>query len=102
MREVDGFRHREAALRVAGLVWLVCKVLLVPAGIAAQETRIDVLGEKRTASVRAITFCEAFTLARRDFNSTKERYREFRVILKRISSEHSACSTDLLLTGLML
>lgn len=101
MREVDGFTHREAALKVSGLVSLVCKVLLVPAGIAAQETRIDVLGEKRAASVRAITFCEAFTLARRDFNFTKERYPELREVLKRISSEHSARSTDLLLAGVI-
>ncbi len=101
MREVDGFTHREAALRVAGLVSLVCKVLLVPAGIAAQETRIDVLGEKRAASVRAISFCEAFTLAC-IFNFTREWYPEFREVLKRISSEHSARSTDLLLAGLML
>lgn len=100
MREVDGFTHREAALKVSGLVSLVCKVLLVPAGIAAQETRIDVLGEKRAASVRAITFCEAFTLAR-NFNFTKERYPELREVLKRISSEHSARSTDLLLAGVI-
>ena len=99
---MDGSAHREAAIRVSGLVWLVCKVLLVPAGIAAQEIRIDALGEKRTASVRAITFCEAFTLARRDFNFTKERYPEFREVRKRISSENSARSTDLLLAGVIL
>lgn len=98
---MDGSPHKEAAIRVSGLVWLVWKALLVPAGIAAHETRIDALGEKRTASVRAITFCEACTLARRDFNFAKERYPEFREVRKRISSEHSARSTDLLLAGVI-
>ena len=102
MREVNGSPHREVAIRASGLVWVVCTVMLVPAGIAAQETRIDSLAEKRTASVRAITFCEAFTFAREDFNSTKEEYLEFREVLKRISSEHSARSTDLLLAGVIL
>ncbi len=102
MREVDGSPHWEVAIRVSGLAWLVCTVLLVPAGIAALETRIDSLGEKRTASVRAITFYEAFTLTCEDFNSTKEEYLEFRKVLKRISSEHSARSTDLLLAGVIL
>lgn len=102
MREVDGSPHREVPIRVSGLVWLVCTVLLFPAGIAPPETRIDSLGEKRTASVRAITFCEAFTLAREDFNCTGEAYPEFNEVLKRISSEHSAQSTDLLLAGVIM
>ncbi len=99
---MDGSPQKEAAIKVSGLVWLVCKVLLLPAGIAAQETCIDALGEKRTAFVRAITFCEAFTLAREDFNPTKEQYPEIREVLKRISSENSAHSTDLLLAGVIL
>lgn len=99
---MDGSPHKEAAIRVSGLVWLVWKALLVPAGIAAHETRIDALGEKRTASVRAITFCEAFTLAREDFNPTKGQYPEFREVLKKISSENSTRSTDLLLAGVIL
>lgn len=97
-----GSAHKEAAIRVSGLVWLVCKVLLVPAGIAAQDTRIDALGEKRTASVRAITFCEAFTLAREDFNPTKEQYPEIGEVLKRISSENSTRNSDLLIAGVIV
>jgi voltage-gated potassium channel len=60
------------------------------------------LGEKRTASVRAVTFCEAFTLGREDFNAIKSEYPEFRDVLKKISSERSAMSTELLLEGVIL
>ncbi len=61
-----------------------------------------ILGEKRSGSVRALTFCEAFTLAREDFNSLKQEYPEFRDVLKKISSERSARSTELLLEGVIL
>jgi len=60
------------------------------------------LGEKRSASVRAVRFSEAFTLARDDFNQIKNEYPEFRDVLKRISSERSALSTELLLEGVIL
>jgi len=60
------------------------------------------LGEKRTASVRAVTFCEAFTLGREDFNTIKSEYPEFMDVLKKISSERSAMSTELLLEGVIL
>ena len=60
------------------------------------------LGEKRSGSVRTITFCEAFTLAREEFNALKQEYPEFREVLKRISSERSARSTELLLEGVIL
>jgi hypothetical protein len=61
-----------------------------------------ILDEKRSASVRAATFSEAFTLAREDFNSIKSEYPEFRDVLKKISSERSALSTELLLEGVIL
>jgi len=60
------------------------------------------LGEKRTASVRAVTFSEAFALSREDFNAIKDEYPEFREVLKKISSERSALSTELLLEGVIL
>ncbi len=60
------------------------------------------LEEKRTASVRAVTFSEAFALGRVDFNAIKSEYPEFRDVLKKISSERSALSTELLLEGVIL
>ena len=60
------------------------------------------LDEKRSASVRAVRFSEAFTLSRRDFNAIKSEYPEFRDVLKKISSERSAQSTELLLEGVIL
>ena len=61
-----------------------------------------ILGEKRSASVRAVTFSEAFALGRDDFNEIKQEYPEFREVLKRISSERSTLSSDLLLEGVIL
>lgn len=60
------------------------------------------LGEKRSASVRAVTFSEAFALGREDFNAIKGEYPEFRDVLKKISSERSGLSTELLLEGVIL
>ena len=61
-----------------------------------------ILGEKRSASVRAVTFSEAFVLGRDDFNEIKQQYPEFRDVLKKISSERSALSSELLLEGVIL
>ena len=60
------------------------------------------LGEKRSASVRAVRFSEAFALAREDFNAIKSEYPEFRDVLKKISSERSALGAELLLEGVIL
>jgi hypothetical protein len=60
------------------------------------------LGEKRTGSVRAVTFSEAFTLGRDQFNAIKDEYPEFREVLKKTSSERSELSTELLLGGVTL
>ena len=46
-----------------------------------------ILGEKRTASVRALTYCEVFILNRTDFNRIKNEYSEFRDILTKTSAE---------------
>ena len=61
-----------------------------------------ILGEKRSASVRAVTFSEAFVLGRDDFNEIRQQYPEFRDVLKKISSERSALSSELLLEGVIL
>jgi CRP-like cAMP-binding protein len=60
------------------------------------------LGERRTASVSAITHCDVFVLARSDFDRIKTEYPEFREVLKTISSEKSERLSDLVLDGIVL
>ncbi len=60
------------------------------------------LNEKRTGSVRALTFSETFSLSERDFGAIRDTYPEFRDVLKRVSSERSDLSSDLLLEGVLL
>jgi hypothetical protein len=60
------------------------------------------LGEKRTASVRATTYCDVFVLERDDFNSIKEDYAELREVLKKVSSEKSETMSRLVLDGIVL
>jgi hypothetical protein len=60
------------------------------------------LGERRTASVRAVTYCDVFVLARQDFDKIKREYEEFKEILKTISSEKSERLSALVLDGVVL
>jgi hypothetical protein len=60
------------------------------------------LGERRTASVAAVSYCELFVLERSDFNKIKNEYEEFREVLKTISSEKSERLTALVLDGVVL
>ena len=61
-----------------------------------------ILGEKRTASVRALTYCEVFILNRSDFNRIKNEYSEFRDILSKTSAEKTAKVSDLIMDGITL
>jgi CRP-like cAMP-binding protein len=60
------------------------------------------LGESRTGSVVALSYCEAFVLKRADFERIKEEYREFREVLARTSSTRSQRSAQLLLDDVVL
>ena len=60
------------------------------------------LNEKRTGSVRALTFSETFSLSERDFGAIRDTDAEFRDVLMRVSSERSDMSSDLLLEGVLL
>lgn len=60
------------------------------------------LGEKRTASVKANGFCETFILDSEDFFQIKKEYPEFTEVLKKISSEKTEKTTQLLLDGVIL
>lgn len=60
------------------------------------------LGERRTASVRAETYCDVFFLARDEFERIKTEYVEFRDVLKRISAERTEKVSELVLDGVVL
>ena len=60
------------------------------------------LGERRTGSVAALTYCEAFALTRRDFDRIKEVHPEFREVLAKTSSTKSEKSAELLLDDVVL
>jgi hypothetical protein len=61
-----------------------------------------ILKERRTASVRALTYCEIFILAKKEFNHIKSEYPEFREVLKKVSSDKTEKVVNLLLKGVTL
>jgi voltage-gated potassium channel len=61
-----------------------------------------ILGEKRTASVKALTFCEIFILNRADFNRINNEYSEFRDILMKTSAEKIDKISALVMDGITL
>jgi hypothetical protein len=61
-----------------------------------------ILKEKRTASVKALTYCEVFILTTTEFNRVKNEYPEFREVLKKVSSEKTEKVINLLLKGVTL
>ncbi|MHC4941198.1 MAG: ion transporter [Planctomycetota bacterium] len=60
------------------------------------------LREKRTASVRATSFCDVFVLDRAEFEHIKSEYPEFREVLKRVSAEKTERVSELVLDGIVL
>ncbi len=61
-----------------------------------------ILRERRTASVKALTYCEVFILTKAEFNGIREEYPEFREVLKKVSSEKTEKVFNLLLKGVTL
>lgn len=61
-----------------------------------------ILREKRTASVKALTYCEIFKLDRADFNRIKDEYPEFRDVLTKMSSEKTDKVSAHVLAGIVL
>jgi hypothetical protein len=61
-----------------------------------------ILGEKRTASVKSLTYCEIFILNRNDFNRIKNEYSEFKDILTKTSAEKTDKISALILEGITL
>ena len=60
------------------------------------------LGEKRTAAVRAVTYCDVFVLEGEDFERTKNEYAELREVLRKVSAEKSEKMSELVLEGVVL
>jgi hypothetical protein len=60
------------------------------------------LGEKRTAAVRASTYCDVFVLERIDFERIRNEYAELREVLKEVSAEKSEKMSELVLQGVVL
>ncbi|MFT5137136.1 MAG: hypothetical protein ACI8XV_002173 [Arenicella sp.] len=61
-----------------------------------------ILGEQRTASVKALTYCEVFILTGDDFNRIKNEYPEFKEVLKKTSSEKTEKVMYLVMEGVVL
>ncbi len=60
------------------------------------------LGEMRTATVRANTYCDVFVLEASDFSRIKRDFPEFTEILKGAGAKRSARMAELLLDGIVL
>ncbi len=61
-----------------------------------------ILGEKRTASVKSLSYCEIFILTKQDFNRIKKDYPEFKEVLKKMSSERTEKTAALVQDGVIL
>jgi hypothetical protein len=61
-----------------------------------------ILSEKRTASVRTLTYCEIFILTKHNFNYIKIKYPEFKDVLKKSSSEKTEKMSEFILEGIIL
>jgi hypothetical protein len=61
-----------------------------------------VLGERRTGSVRAASYCDTFVMPKQAFERIKQEYPEFRELLKRIAAEKSETRSALVLDGVVL
>jgi CRP-like cAMP-binding protein len=60
------------------------------------------LSERRTASAKALTYCDLLVLPKREFERIKHDYPEFREALKAMSSERSEKISALVLSGAVL
>jgi len=61
-----------------------------------------ILKERRSASVKALTYCEVFILTKIDFDQIRNDYPEFREVIKKVSSEKTEKVVNLLLKGVTL
>jgi len=60
------------------------------------------LSEHRTATIKAIGFCDLLILNKEDFNRIKSEFPEFNEVLKRVSAERTEQLSELILDGVVL
>jgi voltage-gated potassium channel len=60
------------------------------------------LGEHRTATIKAIGFCDLLILDKANFNRIKSEFPEFNDVLKRASAERTEQLSELILEGVVL
>jgi voltage-gated potassium channel len=60
------------------------------------------LGEQRTATIKAVGFCDLLILHKEDFNRIKSEFPEFNDVLKLVSAERTEQLSDLILEGVVL
>jgi hypothetical protein len=61
-----------------------------------------ILGEKRTASVQALTYCEVLVLEKRAYHSIRREYPEFQEVLKQVAATHTDRVAALIVQGVVL
>ena len=61
-----------------------------------------VMGERRTATIRAVGFCDLLILDRESFNRIKAEFPEFNDVLKQASAERTEQISELVLEGIIL
>lgn len=61
-----------------------------------------ILNEKRTASIVTLSFCDLFCLHKEDYVRIKEKYPEFRKVLKLISNNQSSMRSEFILDDIIL
>jgi hypothetical protein len=60
------------------------------------------LGERRTASIKALGYCDMLILDKDDFDRIKSEFPEFNDVLKRVSAERTEQISELILEGIIL
>jgi hypothetical protein len=60
------------------------------------------LGERRTASIKAIGYCDMLILDKENFDRVKAEFPEFHDVLKRVSAERTEQISELVLEGIVL
>jgi hypothetical protein len=61
-----------------------------------------VLDERRTASIKTLTYCDLLILKVDDFNRIKSEFPEFNDVLKRVSAERTEKLSELIMEGIVL
>lgn len=60
------------------------------------------LGEKRTAAVQALTYCEVLVLRKKSYKKIRREFPEFQEVLERVAARHSDRVAALILQGVVL